>query len=110
MKLIVGFLMFVAAVAVIGGLYLAIRKPEQKKADLERLGSVSSQIANRLQQLGDSLVRLYSITVAKVIPGARKLKMVVIKLREESNEEIMMMAIEMSHMVWPSWAMSDKGE
>ncbi|MGB7547985.1 MAG: hypothetical protein WBM14_09575 [Terracidiphilus sp.] len=71
MKLIFGLLMFVAAVAITGGLYLAIRKPEQKKADLERLGSVCSQIANRLQRLGDYLVRLYTVTVARVIPGAR---------------------------------------
>jgi hypothetical protein len=72
MKLIFAFLMFVAAVAITGGLYLSIRKPERKQADLEKLGSVCSQIANRLQQLGDSLVRLYSITVARVIPGAHK--------------------------------------
>jgi hypothetical protein len=72
MKLIFGLLMFVAAVAITGGLYLAIREPEQKKADLERLGSVCSQIANRIQQLGDYLVRLYTVNVARVIPGARK--------------------------------------
>ena len=72
MKLIFGLLMLVSAVAITGGLYLAIRKPEQKKADLERLGCVCSQIANRLQQLGDYLVRLYTVTVARVIPCARK--------------------------------------
>ena len=72
MKLIFGLLMFVAAVAITGSLYLAIRKPEQKKADLERLGSVCSQIANRLQRLGVYLVRLYTVTVARVIAGARK--------------------------------------
>ena len=72
MKLIFAFLMLVAAVAITGGLYLAIRKPEQKKADLERLGSVCGQIANRLQRLGDCLVRLYTVTVARVIRGARK--------------------------------------
>ena len=72
MKLIFGLLMLVAAVAITGGLYLAIRKPEQKKGDLERLGSVCSQVANRLQRLGDYLVRLYTITVARIIPGARK--------------------------------------
>ena len=69
MKLIFGFLMFVAAVAITGGLYLAIRKPEQKKADLERLDSVCSQIANRLQRLGDYLVRLYTVTVAMSFPA-----------------------------------------
>ena len=53
MKPIFAFLMFVAAVAITGGVYLAIRKSEQKKADLERLGNVCSQIANSLQQLGD---------------------------------------------------------
>jgi hypothetical protein len=72
MKLIFGLLMLVSAVAITGGLYLAIRKPEQKKTDLERLGSVCSKIANRLQRLGDYLVRLYTITVARIIPGARK--------------------------------------
>jgi hypothetical protein len=72
MKLIFGLLMLVSAVAITGGLYLAIRKPEQKKTDLERLGSVCSKIANRLQRLGDYLVRLYTITVARVIPCARK--------------------------------------
>lgn len=40
MKLIFGFLMFVAAVAITGGLYLSIRKPERKQADLEKLISV----------------------------------------------------------------------
>jgi hypothetical protein len=72
MKLIFAFLMLVAAVAITGGLYLAIRKPERKRADLERLGDVCSQIANRLQRLGDYLVRLYTVTVARIIPGARK--------------------------------------
>ena len=71
MKLIFGFLMFVAAVAITGGLYLSIRKPERKLADLEKLISVCRQIANRLQWLGDYLVRLYTVTVARVIPGAR---------------------------------------
>jgi hypothetical protein len=72
MKLIVGFLMFVAAVAIAGGLYMSIRKPERKQADLEKLISVCSRIANRLQRLGDYLVKLYTVTVARVIPGARK--------------------------------------
>jgi hypothetical protein len=40
MKLIFGFLLFVAAVAITGGLYLVIRKPAQKKTDLEKLESV----------------------------------------------------------------------
>ena len=72
MKLIFGFLLFVAAVAITGGLYLAIRKPERKQADLEKLISVCSQIGNRLQRLGDYVVRLYTVTAARVIPGARK--------------------------------------
>jgi hypothetical protein len=72
MKLIFGFLMFVAAVAITGGLYLSIRKAERKQADLEKFTSVCSQIANRLQQFGDHLVKLYSVTVARIIPGARK--------------------------------------
>jgi hypothetical protein len=71
MKLIFGFLLFVAAVAITGGLYLSIRKPERKQADLEKLSGVCSQIAQRLQRLGDYLVRLYTISLARVIPGAR---------------------------------------
>lgn len=72
MKLIFAFLMFVAAVAITGGLYLSIRKPERKQADLEKLIGVCSQIGNRLQRLGNYLVRLYTITVARIIPGDRK--------------------------------------
>jgi len=56
MKLIFGSLLFLAAVATTGGLYLAIRKPEQKKTDLEKLLSLPSKIAQRLQRLGDYLV------------------------------------------------------
>ena len=71
MKLIFGFLMFVAAVAITGGLYLSIRQPDKKKSDLEKLSALCRQIAQRLQRLGDYLVRLYTISLAKVIPGAR---------------------------------------
>ena len=72
MKLIFGALLFVAAVAITGGLYLVIRKPNQKKSDLERLSGVSSQVAHRLQQLGDCLVKLYTSSLARAISGARK--------------------------------------
>jgi hypothetical protein len=72
MKLIFGFLLFVATVAVTGGIYLIIRKPEQKKTDLKKLLGLPSKIAQRLQRLGDYLVRLYTICLARVIPGARK--------------------------------------
>jgi hypothetical protein len=71
MKLIFGFLLLVAAIVTTGGLYLAIRKPEKKKVDVEKLSSLYNRIAQRLQQIGDSLVRLYAITAAKVIPGTR---------------------------------------
>ena len=56
MKLIFGFLLFVATVAVTGGIYLIIRKPEQKKTDLKKLLGLPSKIAQRLQRLGDYLV------------------------------------------------------
>ena len=55
MKLIFGFLLFVATVAVTGGLYLIIRKEDDKKCDLQRLYSLPSQIARRVQSLGDYL-------------------------------------------------------
>jgi hypothetical protein len=59
MKLIFGFLLFVATVAVTGGLYLVIRKEDDKKCDLQRLYSLPSQIAKRVQSLGDYLFNLF---------------------------------------------------
>jgi len=44
------------------------------------------------------------------MPGALKLKMVVMKFNEERSEEIMMIAMLKSQMVCPSWEISDKGE
>ena len=72
MKMILGILMTIAAVAVTGGLYLAIRRPEAKRSDLEKLSSICGQIAHSVHQLGDFLVRLYSFTVTKVTLIARK--------------------------------------
>jgi hypothetical protein len=59
MKLIFGFLLFVATVAVTGGIYLVIRKDDDKKSDLQRLYSLPSQIAQRVQSLGDYLFNLF---------------------------------------------------
>ena len=59
MKLIFGFLLFVATVAVTGGLYLIVRKEDDKKCDLQRLYSLPSQIARRVQLLGDYLFNLF---------------------------------------------------
>ena len=59
MKLIFGFLLFVAIVAITGGLYLIIRKEDDKKCDLQRLYSLPSQIARRVQSLGDYLFSLF---------------------------------------------------
>jgi len=59
MKLIFGFLLFVAIVAITGGLYLIIRKEDEKKCDLQRLHSLPSQIARRVQSLGDYLFSLF---------------------------------------------------
>jgi len=72
MKLIFGFLLFVAAVAITGGLYLAIRKPAQKKTDLEKLESVCRQIVHRIRQLDDSLARIYTTAFFRMIPSSRK--------------------------------------
>ena len=73
MKLIFGFLMFVAAVAITGGLYLAIRKPEQKKADLEKTGAAYAA-KSPIVFSGSAITWSGStpVTVARVIPGARK--------------------------------------
>lgn len=72
MKVFFGFLLFVAAIAISGGLYLAIRRPEEAKADLEKLSTLWTRIVQCFQRFCDSLVKLYTITAARVIPGARK--------------------------------------
>ena len=72
MKLIFGFLLFVAAVAITGGLYLAIRKPAQKKTDLEKLESVCRQIVHCIRQLDDYLARIYTTAFFRMIPSSRK--------------------------------------
>jgi hypothetical protein len=59
MKLIFSMLFFVAAVVLTAGLYLAIRKPEQKKTDLEKLYSFGRQIVQRVQQIGAYLSKLF---------------------------------------------------
>ena len=59
MKLIFSMSFFVAAVVLTAGLYLAIRKPEQKKTDLEKLYSLNRQIAQRVQQAGHHLSNLF---------------------------------------------------
>jgi hypothetical protein len=72
MKLIFGFLLFVAAVAITGGLYLAIRKPEKKKTDLEKLESACCQTFYRIRQLDDYLARIYTTAFFRMIPSSRK--------------------------------------
>ena len=72
MKLIFGFLMFVAAVAITGGLYLVIRKPAQKRTDLEKLESVCRQISYRIRQIDDYLARIYTTAFFRMIPSSRK--------------------------------------
>ena len=72
MKVFFGFLLFVAAIAISGGLYLAIRRPEEAKADLEKLSTLWTRIVQCFQRFCDSLVKLYTITAARVIPGASK--------------------------------------
>jgi len=59
MKLILSTLFVIAAVVLTAGLYLAIRKPEQKKTDLEKLQSLLGQIAKCVQQIGDYLSNLF---------------------------------------------------
>jgi hypothetical protein len=72
MKLICGFLLFVAATAITGGLYLTIRKPAQKKTDLEKLENVCQQIFDRIRQLDDYLATIYTTTLFRMIPSSRK--------------------------------------
>jgi hypothetical protein len=72
MKPILGFLMFVVVVVLTGGLYLAIRKPEQKVTDLEKLNGLRNTFAQRLQRLGDFLATLRTSAVAKAVRGIRK--------------------------------------
>ena len=72
MKLIFGFLLFVAAVAITGGLYLVIRKPAQKKTDLEKLENVCRQIVHRIRQLDDYLATIYTTTLFRMIPSLRR--------------------------------------
>ena len=72
MKIICGFLLFVAAIAITGGLYLVIRKPEQKKTDLEKLESVCLQIVHRIRQLDDYLAKIYTTVFFRIIPSLRK--------------------------------------
>jgi hypothetical protein len=59
MKLIFGFLLLAVTVAFTTGLYLVIRKPAQKKNDLDNLLSLSRQIAQRVRQFGDYLLKLF---------------------------------------------------
>ena len=59
MKLILSTLFVVAAVVLTAGLYIAIRKPEAKKTDLEKLQSLLGRIAQRVQQVGDYLSNLF---------------------------------------------------
>jgi hypothetical protein len=72
MKLFFGFLLFVAAIVITGGLYLAIRRPEETKADLEKLSTLCTRVVQCFERLCDSLVKLYTTTAARVIPGVRK--------------------------------------
>jgi hypothetical protein len=64
MKVIYGFLLLVIAAACTGGLYLIIRKPDQKKTDLEKLKSVCEAIAHHLHRFGKYLHSLYAIVVS----------------------------------------------
>jgi hypothetical protein len=59
MKLIFGSLLFVLTVSLTAGLYLVIRKPAQKKNDLDKLYGLSTQIADRARQFRDYLFKLF---------------------------------------------------
>ena len=59
MKLIFSMSFFVAAVVLTAGLYLAIRKPEQKKTDLAKVQCLLGQIAQRIQQAGGYLSNIF---------------------------------------------------
>jgi hypothetical protein len=72
MKLIFGFLLFLVTIAVTGGLYLVIRKPEQKKIDLEKLSNACCQIVYRIWQLDDFLARIYTVVFIRIFSNTRK--------------------------------------
>ena len=59
MKLIFGSLLFVVTAALTAGLYLVIRKPAQRKTDLDKLYSYSRRIADRARQFGEHLYKLF---------------------------------------------------
>ena len=86
MKLIFGFLLFVAAVAITGGLYLVIRKPAQKKTDLEKLENVCRQIVHRIRQLDDYLARIYTSVLFRIVPSTRKGRASVPEKRSPATE------------------------
>jgi hypothetical protein len=86
MKLICGFLLFVAAVAITGGLYLVIRKPAQKKTDLEKLENVCHQIVYRIRRLDDYLAKIYTTTLFRMIPSLRNERSTVSEKRSSAAE------------------------
>ena len=86
MKLIFGFLLFVAAVAITGGLYLVIRKPAQKKTDLEKLENVCREIVHRIRQLDDYLARIYTTTLFRMIPSLHEERSTVPERRSSAAE------------------------
>ncbi|MDT8069207.1 MAG: hypothetical protein ROO76_13660 [Terriglobia bacterium] len=74
MKPILGFLLLVVVVVLTGGLYLAIRKPEQKVTDLATLKGLRITFAQRLQRLGRFLATLFTFVIAKAAHVTRKVR------------------------------------
>jgi hypothetical protein len=78
--------LFVAAVAISGGLYLIVRKPEEKKTDLEKLSSVCRKIADCIRRLDDYLARIYITVFFRIIPSTRKDRVSVSEKRGSETE------------------------
>lgn len=59
MKLIFGFVLFVVLGAVTGGLYLSLRKADDRKSDLEALSKLPGKIVESVQKGLDYLSKLF---------------------------------------------------
>lgn len=59
MKLILGFIVFIVLVAVTGGLYLLVRKADQKQTDRAWLNSLPGQINKLVKAVGEYLSKVF---------------------------------------------------
>ena len=59
MKLILGFIMFIVLVAVTGGVYLFVRKADQKQNDRAWLKGVPGKLSVWLRSTGERLLKAF---------------------------------------------------